>query len=104
MSLDRVDSGRNVPDVIKVIIEILAHSDPVKHAGTMFTDRFMETTMCYPADYGYIPQTPFGRRRSPRPVYGIAQRVNPTEIAPSPVGAWPTPQAASSATNITARC
>ena len=31
MNLDRVDSGRNVPDEINVIIEIPAHSDPVKY-------------------------------------------------------------------------
>jgi len=31
MNLDRVSSGRNVPNEINVIIEIPAHSDPVKY-------------------------------------------------------------------------
>ena len=31
MNLDRVCSGDNIPDEINVIIEIPAHSDPVKY-------------------------------------------------------------------------
>jgi len=31
MNLDRVSTGKNVPDEINVIIEIPAHSDPVKY-------------------------------------------------------------------------
>ena len=31
MNLDRVSSGDNIPDEINVIIEIPAHSDPVKY-------------------------------------------------------------------------
>jgi inorganic pyrophosphatase len=62
MNLDRVPSGENVPDDINVIIEIPAHSDPVKYevvkaTGAMFVDRFMNTSMHYPCNYGYIPHT-----------------------------------------------
>jgi inorganic pyrophosphatase len=62
MILDRVSSGKNVPNDINVIIEIPAHSDPVKYevdkeTGAMFVDRFMGTAMHYPCNYGYIPQT-----------------------------------------------
>jgi inorganic pyrophosphatase len=62
MNLDRVDSGRNVPEEINVIIEIPAHSDPVKYevdteTGAMFVDRFMGTAMHYPANSGYVPHT-----------------------------------------------
>lgn len=62
MNLDRVDSGRNVPDDINVIIEIPSHSEPVKYevdkaTGAMFVDRFMSTAMYYPCDYGYVPHT-----------------------------------------------
>jgi inorganic pyrophosphatase len=62
MSLDRVSSGRNVPDEINVIIEIPSHSDPVKYevdkdTGAMFVDRFMSTPMFYPCNYGYVPHT-----------------------------------------------
>ena len=62
MNLDRVSSGNNVPDEINVIIEIPSHSDPVKYevdkdTGAMFVDRFMNTAMHYPCNYGYVPHT-----------------------------------------------
>ncbi len=62
MNLDRVTSGRDVPNDINVIIEIPSHSDPVKYevdkdTGAMFVDRFMATAMFYPCNYGYVPHT-----------------------------------------------
>jgi inorganic pyrophosphatase len=62
MNLDRVNSGLNTPHEINVIIEIPAHSDPVKYeidkeTGAMFVDRFMDTAMHYPCNYGYVPHT-----------------------------------------------
>ncbi|MFV2056407.1 MAG: inorganic diphosphatase [Thiohalomonadales bacterium] len=62
MILDRVSPGTNVPDEVNVIIEIPSHSDPVKYevdkeTGAMFVDRFMNTAMYYPCNYGYIPNT-----------------------------------------------
>lgn len=62
MNLDRVSSGKDVPNDINVIIEIPAHSDPVKYevdkeTGAMFVDRFMNTAMHYPTNYGYVPHT-----------------------------------------------
>ncbi len=62
MILDRVSSGKNVPNDINVVIEIPSHSDPVKYevdkdTGAMFVDRFMGTAMHYPCNYGYVPQT-----------------------------------------------
>jgi len=62
MNLDKVGSGRDVPNEINVIIEIPAHSDPVKYevdkaTGAMFVDRFMSTAMHYPCNYGYVPHT-----------------------------------------------
>ncbi len=62
MNLDRVNSGRDVPSDINVIIEIPSHADPVKYevdkaTGAMFVDRFMNTPMHYPCNYGYIPHT-----------------------------------------------
>ena len=62
MNLDRVSSGSNIPNEINVIIEIPAHSDPVKYeldkeTGAMFVDRFMSTAMHYPCNYGYVPHT-----------------------------------------------
>ncbi|WP_303909344.1 inorganic diphosphatase [Thiohalomonas denitrificans] len=62
MNLDRVDAGKDVPNEINVIIEIPSHSDPVKYevdkeTGAMFVDRFMNTAMHYPCNYGYVPRT-----------------------------------------------
>jgi inorganic pyrophosphatase len=62
MNLDRVGSGKNLPDDINVIVEIPSHSDPVKYevdkeTGALFVDRFMNTAMFYPCNYGYVPHT-----------------------------------------------
>jgi len=62
MNLDRVSSGRDLPNDFNVIIEIPMHGDPIKYevdkeTGAMFVDRFMATAMHYPCNYGYIPHT-----------------------------------------------
>ena len=62
MSLMNVCSGGKTPDEINVVIEIPAHSDPVKYevdkdSGALFVDRFMTAAMFYPCAYGYIPDT-----------------------------------------------
>lgn len=62
MNLDRVTAGRDVPNDVNVIIEIPMLSDPIKYeldkaTGAMFVDRFISTSMHYPCNYGYIPQT-----------------------------------------------
>ncbi|KTD72164.1 inorganic diphosphatase [Legionella tucsonensis] len=62
MSLMRISSGRDLPKVINVIIEIPMHSEPVKYevdkeSGVLFVDRFLTTPMFYPVNYGYIPHT-----------------------------------------------
>lgn len=62
MNLDRVTSGRDIPNDFNVIIEIPMNADPIKYevdkqTGAMFVDRFMSTAMHYPCNYGYIPHT-----------------------------------------------
>ena len=62
MNLDRVPSGRDLPNDFNVIIEIPMNGDPIKYeldkeTGAMFVDRFMSTAMHYPCNYGYIPHT-----------------------------------------------
>jgi len=62
MNLDRVDSGRDVPNEFNVIIEIPMNADPIKYevdksTGALFVDRFMMTSMHYPCNYGYVPHT-----------------------------------------------
>lgn len=60
--LNDVTPGDKAPEQVNVIIEIPAHSEPVKYevdkvTGAMYVDRFMSTSMRYPCDYGYIPKT-----------------------------------------------
>src|SRR5512135_3057994 len=62
MNLDRVTSGRDLPNDFNVIIEIPMNADPIKYevdkeTGAIFVDRFMGTAMHYPCNYGYIPHT-----------------------------------------------
>ena len=62
MSLDKVTPGKDAPDAFNVIIEIPMNADPVKYevdkeSGAIFVDRFMSTSMHYPTNYGYVPQT-----------------------------------------------
>ena len=62
MNLDRVDAGKDLPNDFNVIIEIPAHADPIKYevdkaTGALFVDRFVQTAMHYPCNYGYIPHT-----------------------------------------------
>ncbi|RMX00210.1 inorganic diphosphatase [Allofranklinella schreckenbergeri] len=62
MSLSNVSPGSKAPEVFNVIIEIPQNADPVKYevdkeTGAIFVDRFINTAMFYPANYGYVPQT-----------------------------------------------
>lgn len=62
MILDRVGPGFSLPEDINVIIEIPLNGEPVKYevdktTGAMFVDRFLTTSMRYPCNYGYVPQT-----------------------------------------------
>lgn len=62
MNLDRVGPGNNLPEEFNVIIEIPMAADPIKYevdkeTGALFVDRFMGTSMHYPCNYGYIPNT-----------------------------------------------
>ncbi len=58
----KINSGRDVPRDINVVIEIPAYSSPVKYeidkeTGALTVDRFMGTSMQYPINYGYLPQS-----------------------------------------------
>jgi inorganic pyrophosphatase len=62
MSLNKVPAGRDLPKDFNVIIEIPMNADPIKYevdkeSGAIFVDRFMGTSMHYPCNYGYIPNT-----------------------------------------------
>ena len=62
MSLNNVPAGRDVPNDFNVIIEIPMNADPIKYevdkeTGALYVDRFMGTSMHYPCNYGYVPDT-----------------------------------------------
>ena len=62
MSLNIVSPGNDAPNTFNVVIEIPMNGDPVKYevdkaTGAIFVDRFMSTSMHYPTNYGYVPQT-----------------------------------------------
>lgn len=62
MDLSTIGPGKEPPDDINVVIEIPAHAAPVKYeldkkTGLLTVDRFLSTSMVYPANYGLIPAT-----------------------------------------------
>src|SRR6476659_9063345 len=74
--MDNIGPG-NIPEEINVIIEIAMNSSPVKYeinkkAGLLEVDRFINSTMHYPCNYGYVPAT-LGLDGDPLDVLLIAQ-------------------------------
>lgn len=62
MNIDKINIGKDAPEDINVIIEIPMNSDPVKYeldkeSAAIFVDRFMQTSMRYPCNYGFVPHT-----------------------------------------------
>ena len=62
MDISKIPVGSNPPHEVNVIIEIPQGGHPVKYeldkaSGAMYVDRFLHTSMIYPANYGFIPHT-----------------------------------------------
>lgn len=62
MNIDKIKIGKNPPEDVNVIIEIPMNSDPIKYelekdSAAIFVDRFMQSTMRYPCNYGFVPHT-----------------------------------------------
>jgi inorganic pyrophosphatase len=62
MLIEKIPSGKDLPNEINVLIEIPMGVDPVKYeldkeSGALFVDRFLTTAMYYPCNYGFIPST-----------------------------------------------
>lgn len=62
MDIMQIPVGANPPDDINVIVEVPQGGLPVKYeldkkSGALFVDRFLHTSMQYPANYGFIPHT-----------------------------------------------
>eukprot|EP00998_Keelungia_sp_KM082_P005808 NODE_2100_length_1137_cov_1.032673_g2083_i0.p1 GENE.NODE_2100_length_1137_cov_1.032673_g2083_i0~~NODE_2100_length_1137_cov_1.032673_g2083_i0.p1 ORF type:complete len:175 (+),score=34.60 NODE_2100_length_1137_cov_1.032673_g2083_i0:125-649(+) len=61
MDLNKIPVGKDVPWDVNVVIEI-PQGGPVKYevdkdSGAVFVDRFLHTSMYYPVNYGFIPNT-----------------------------------------------
>ena len=63
MNLDAIKPAKSIPDDFNVVIEITANSSsPIKYefdkeSSALCVDRFMGTSMMYPANYGFVPNT-----------------------------------------------
>jgi inorganic pyrophosphatase len=62
MNYAKLPPGNNPPHEINVLIEVPLRSDPIKYEfdkenGCIFVDRYLYTTMFYPCNYGFVPQT-----------------------------------------------
>lgn len=62
MSFATLSPGDKAPKEFNVVIEIAAYGPPVKYevdkeSGLLMVDRFMNVSMSYPANYGYVPST-----------------------------------------------
>lgn len=64
MNLKNIQPGNNPPEDINVVIEIPEGSmikyEMDKDAQVIIVDRFVRTTMGYPANYGFVPNTTAG--------------------------------------------
>ncbi|MDX2277770.1 MAG: inorganic diphosphatase [Hyphomonadaceae bacterium] len=62
MTVHNIAPGRNAPHEVNAFVEIPQGGLPVKYeadhdTGVLFVDRFLHTSMIYPFNYGFIPQT-----------------------------------------------
>ncbi len=62
MDISKVAPGRNPPYDLNAFIEIPPGGEPVKYefdkeANVLVVDRFLHTSMRYPANYGFVPNT-----------------------------------------------
>ena len=63
-----ISCGKDVPNIINVIVEIPKGSknkyEIDKETGLIKLDRAMKTSQDYPFDYGFVPDTVGGWRRT----------------------------------------
>lgn len=61
MNISKLTAGDKAPEEVNVLIEIPQGSSVKyeidKDSGALFIDRFLYTSMSYPFNYGYVPQT-----------------------------------------------
>lgn len=62
MRLEAIPAGNHAPEDINVIIEVPVGGEPIKYemdkaSGALFVDRYLYTSMRYPGNYGFVPNT-----------------------------------------------
>jgi inorganic pyrophosphatase len=62
MDVTKIAPGRAPPHEVNAFIEIPQGGLPVKYeldpaSGALFVDRFLHTSMVYPVNYGFVPNT-----------------------------------------------
>ncbi len=62
MDITKIPAGNDIPNTFNVFIEIPEDGGAVKYefdkdSGAMVVDRFFGTSLHYPANYGFIPNT-----------------------------------------------
>lgn len=62
MDVSKIPPGEDTPRAINVLIEVPLRADPIKYefdktSGAIFVDRYLDTPMFYPWNYGFIPNT-----------------------------------------------
>jgi inorganic pyrophosphatase len=62
MDIAKIAAGRAPPHDFNVVVEIPQGGEPVKYeidkeTGALFVDRFLNTAMSYPGNYGFVPHT-----------------------------------------------
>ena len=89
--MNNLSSGKNPPEEINVVVEIpqgsLIKYELDKESGYIFVDRFAFTTMGYPANYGFVPNTMSGDGDPVDVLVLSVQPVHPGCVIPAiPIG------------------
>lgn len=89
--MKNLSPGKNAPEEINVVIEIpqgsLIKYELDKESGYIFVDRFAFTTMGYPANYGFVPNSMSGDGDPVDVLVLSVQPVHPGCVIPAiPIG------------------
>lgn len=89
--MKNLSPGKNPPEEINVVVEIpqgsLIKYELDKESGYIFVDRFAFTTMGYPANYGFVPNTMSGDGDPVDVLVLSVQPVHPGTVIPAtPIG------------------
>ena len=62
MNIESIPPGKDAPSDVNVVIEVPVGGEPIKYemdksSGALFVDRFLYTSMRYPGNYGFVPNT-----------------------------------------------